>query len=62
MINPKEMSDKELAECLYELTGDAANSWNDFSEMDKVRFARLESEACLRFINEHMEAADDRCD
>lgn len=55
MLNPAEMSDYELAQWLEEWMGDAANSWDSFSDSEKAHFRRMEHEACRRFVDEHMD-------
>lgn len=55
----RQQSDAELAECLNEWMGDAANSWDSFKDSEKIFFRQLQDEACKRFVLEHKEAADD---
>lgn len=55
MSNFHEMSDIELADCLYEWVGDAANAWDRFNDSEKSFVRRLQDEVCKRFIQEHRE-------
>ena len=54
-----DMTNKELANCIFEWTGDAANSWDSFKDSEKNFFRQLQDEACKRFIDEHIEVAAD---
>lgn len=54
-----DMTDYDLAMVLNDMMAAALLRFEDFTDSEKLQLRQLQTEACNRFINEHLEEPED---